>query len=205
MITTNDRELAGRIRRAVSLGYADVGACKGKIAKRDIQNPGYFRHVSMGWNYRMPELCAAVGLAQLERIDELIKARIDSANLFLDAARGCEWLVPQYVDKSSVCAYWSFVCKLERDDITWLDFRDRYAELGGDGIYSAWALTYLEPVFQKPDMRERYHPARDYKKGLCPVAEYLQPRLLQFKTNYWDIGEAEAQAGILRSTIESFS
>ena len=36
--------------------------------KTDIQDPSYKRHASMGWNYRMPELCSAVALGQVERI-----------------------------------------------------------------------------------------------------------------------------------------
>ena len=40
-----------------------------------------------------------------------------------------------------------------------------------------------------------------YRKGLCPVAEKLQPRMLQFKTNYWDWEKAEQQADVLEKTI----
>jgi perosamine synthetase len=44
-----------------------------------------------------------------------------------------------------------------------------------------------------------------YKRGLCPVAEDLQPRLMQFKTNYWDLADADRQASILHDTIRSLS
>ena len=53
--------------------------------KKDIQNPDYSRHVSMGWNYRMPELCAAVALAQVENIDTLVEQRCKVAKLFNNA------------------------------------------------------------------------------------------------------------------------
>ena len=43
-----------------------------------------------------------------------------------------------------------------------------------------------------------------YGNGLCPVAESVQPCLLQFKTNYWDERQAVKQAGILRQTISFF-
>jgi perosamine synthetase len=36
------------------------------------------------------------------------------------------------------------------------------------------------------------------------VAERIQPRLVQFKTNYWQIGRAHEQAEILRRTLASF-
>ena len=45
---------------------------------------------------------------------------------------------------------------------------------------------------------------RKYKKGLCPNAEYLQPRLLQFKTSYWDISKAHEQANVLYKTLRNY-
>jgi perosamine synthetase len=43
-----------------------------------------------------------------------------------------------------------------------------------------------------------------YEKGLCPNAEYLQPRMIQLKTNYWNIDEAKKQAEILHKCINMF-
>lgn len=207
MITTNDPELADKVRRVASLGYAGVGAKKGKITKADIQDPNYFRHVTMGWNYRMSELCAAVALAQVENMEKLVQCRIDSANLFLKEIARCDWLVPQYVAENATNTYWTVVVKLIRDDISWYDFKNKFVELGGDGIYAAWQLTYLEPMFQKMQLlgKEKYLTVSSYPKGLCPVAEYLQPRLLQFQTNYFDIEDAKKQADILGRTIDFFN
>ena len=206
IITTNDAELADKIRKVSSLGYAGVGATKGKITKSDIQDPYYFRHVSMGWNYRMAELCAAVALGQLENMEQLVQCRVESARLFLDVIKQCDWLIPQYVDDNSTHTYWTVVCCLENEKITWYDFRNKFIEFGGDGVYAAWQLTYLEPMFQRMDLlgREKYLTVKSYEKGLCPVAEYLQPRLLQFQTNYWDKEDAVKQAEILDKTIKFF-
>ena len=82
-------------------------------------------------------------------------------------------------------------------------------ELGGDGIYAAWKLTYLEPMFKTRSFlgREKFISEgilKSYEKGLCPVAERVQPKLLQFKTNYWNLTSAERQAEILKRTIDSF-
>ena len=87
ILLTDDQELAERVRKVQSLGYAGVGARKGKITKRDIQDPDYFRHVTMGWNYRMAELCCAVALAQTENIDALVQRRIEVARIFEESTR----------------------------------------------------------------------------------------------------------------------
>ena len=206
MIVTNDPELADGIRRFGSLGYASVGAAAGagKITKDVIQDPKYERHVSVGWNYRMPELCAAVALGQLERLQELVDMRIQAAGFFAEAVGGCQWLAPQAVPEGYVHSYWTYVLKLDTDgvDFDWYDFRRKYLELGGDGIYGAWQLTHLEPVFK--DQSYGADQGQAYGPGLCPVAESIQPKLLQLKTNYMDLDVAQAKAEALKRTIQHF-
>jgi perosamine synthetase len=207
MIATNDEDLANKVRRFNSLGYAGVGSRKGKISRLDIQDPNYSRHVSHGFNYRIPELCAAVALGQVERAKELVQRRVDVAELFMEAMADCNWLVPQKTPDGDTNSYWTLAVKIVNDDIGWHAFRDRFIANGGDGIYAAWKLSYLEPMFaagcpvQHPSYRGTY---QTYAPGLCPVAESIQPRLLQFKTNYWDWNEALQQAEILSRTIREF-
>lgn len=208
MVLVDDLDLAIRIRRFNSLGYAGVGAEKGKISKKDIQEPNYSRHVSFGYNYRMPELCAAVALGQFERIDDLVERRQKVARLFSEVIDGCPWLIPQKAEAEYDNAYWSYAVVLEHPDITWYQFRDTFCSLGGDGIYAAWKLTYLEPMFG--DGCPSQHPAynghyQEYEPGLCPNAEAIQPKLVQFKTDYWDWNEAEKQAEILQKVIEGYT
>lgn len=209
MIITNDIDLAEKIRKVQSLGYAGVSATKGKITKKDIQNPDYSRHVSMGWNYRMPELCAAVALAQVENIDSLVEQRCKVARLFTEAVGDINWFKPQKVGEDYVNSYWTWVAKLDRDDISWDEFRNKFIENGGDGVYAAWKLTYLEPMFQELNLlgRENFISKENilkYQIGLCPIAEKIGPKLVQFKTNYWDIAQAKKQASILRKTLMNF-
>jgi perosamine synthetase len=211
IILTRNENLANSIRQIQSLGYAGVSAKQGKISKRDIQDPDYYRHISMGWNYRMPELCCAVALAQVENIDELIERRKKVAFIFSEASRGYEeWFTPQYVGNDYVNSYWTWTAQIKDKTIRWHDFRNQFVKNGGDGIFGAWQLTYLEPMFLNNSLlgREKFISRENlmkYQRGLCPIAESLQPRLMQFKTNYWDINKAYSQAEILRTTLRHFS
>ena len=80
----------------MSLGYAGVSSKSGKVTRQEIQHPDYKRHVSLGWNYRMPELACAVALAQVENIDPLVERRIEVGNLFKSVVEPySEWFRPQ--------------------------------------------------------------------------------------------------------------
>jgi perosamine synthetase len=207
MIVTDDLELANKIRQIQSLGYAGVSADKSKITKKDIQDPSYDRHVTLGWNYRMPELCCAVALAQLENILPLVSRRQNVAEIFENKTKHFhEWFTPQHTPENCTNSYWTWVCKLDTSKISWHLFTDTFYSNGGDGVYGAWKLTYLEPMFVNMNLLGREHFISDknkakYKIGCCPKAEALQPRLLQFKTNYWDIDAAHKQADILFKTL----
>ncbi len=213
LVCTNDAGIADEVRRFSVLGYGSVSRAKGIITKDDIQSPKYDRHTQMGYNYRMPELCAAVALGQLEHLDELVQRRIDVANLFINAMDNCTWLKPQVTPAYSENSYWALAVRLVSSDIMWADFRKKYMELGGDGIYAAWKLSYMEPMFQKGKrdfsgkekvMEATYGNVPEYLEGLCPVAERVQKQIFAFKTNYWDWNRAVKQANILKKTIASY-
>ncbi len=199
IVITDDKNLALAVRRISSLGYSGLSSGKGKITKNDIQSPDYYRHVSPGFNYRMPELCAAVVLGQIERQEELVERRIAVANLFADVIKDVDWLKPQFTPNYCRNTYWTYVLKLNSDDLDWIAFRDKFQEFGGDGIYAPWKLTYQEPFFENLSLSNRESNPH------CPNAEALQTTLLQFKTNYWKWHDAELQADILEKTINYYS
>lgn len=209
MVTTSNREYADRVARHASLGYGLVsaGAGKSKIDKRAIVSPDFKRHVCLGFNYRMSELCAAVSLAQLERLDEFLAWRKRSAAALAAVVTNCEWLTPQHVPDYCEHSYWAYVVRLEPGGGApgWQQFYDKFCELGGDGFYGAWSLTYLEPTFQDGSVFADKSLARPYPPGTCPTAENTQPRLVQFKTNLGDQASIDRQAEALAATIKYFS
>lgn len=205
MLITNNEKYADNARRFNCLGYAGVSAKQGKITRNDIQDPKYSRHVSLGFNYRMSELQAAVALAQLERVEELVNVRIEVAKIFDQAISNCQFLKRQVQPSEVVNSYWAYSLVLDTNnpDIDWYRFRDLFQKNGGDGYYAAWKLSYNEPLFQNliqhmPGVWQKFN------SDLCPTSEYLQPRMLQLKTNYWNLEEAKVQADILRKTINMY-
>ncbi len=205
MLVTNNEELADNARRISCLGYAGVSAKQQKITREDIQDPNYSRHVSEGFNYRMSELQAACALGQLERAEELIGIRLEVAKIFDEAIAGCDFLRRQVEQKDTKCTFWSYsmVLLTDKPEREWYRFRKLFQKNGGDPYYAAWKLSYEEPLFLDI-IQHRPGVWQKYNSELCPTAEYLQKRMIQLKTNYWDLNEAYAQAEALVKTIKEF-
>ena len=210
LVVTDDDELALKMRKFGALGYRVAKANDGRVRsnKDFFQDPNYKRHDTRGYNYRMPEIAAAMGLAQAERLEEFIQLRIDIARMFLEVVDGCDYLVPQKVPEGCNNTYWTVAMRYLRDDVSWYDFRHKYMDFGGDGIYAAWALLYHEEVFSSGIWREHCPPL--YKEleypleGVCPNAELVQPQIMQFVANYGDIDEWEPKVDALAKTIRHF-
>jgi perosamine synthetase len=212
IIVCDDEELGDRIRKLSCQGFRNATAQSGKIrvSKDLFQNPLYRRHSMYGFMYRLPEVAAAMGLGQLEKLDWFVSLRKKMASKFLDVIKElkCKWLVPQEVPEGDVNSYYTFAAKYTRSDVSWTDFRRKYVKYGGDGIYAAWALCYREDSV--PDvlsMLEKMHLGGRLAthQGLCPIAEKIQPQLMQFTTNQKDESEMDKQAECLYKTISYFS
>lgn len=212
MIITNNGDYARSARKIGGHGFKNLKADEGRIRlNQDVfQSPYYKRHDILGWNYRLSEFNAAVALAQLERIDELLTLRIKAARLFIEVMKDCDYLIPQKVPAGYTHSYYTLAVLYEgkeRAGIPWEDFRKEYIKEGGDGFYGAWSVPYLEPVISERQFAKRcpwvYKNIR-YPQGLCPVAESIQPKIMQFKTNYRDIELAKRKAEALRKVIKKF-
>ncbi len=217
MVVTNDELLAEKVRKVAGLGYKTLTATQAlrRVLPTDFQNPNYKRHDTLGWNYRMTEICAAVGLAQLERVEELVNRRQFIGSLFDKAVEGCSWMIPQKSPEGVINTYWTYAVKYEGEKeigVSWKEFYDLYVKNGGDGFYGALSLQYLEPAIKNKEWLGTYLPKCElyknkfnYEEGLCPVAEELQPKIMQFKTNYRNLDIAKKKTSILRETIKQLS
>ena len=197
-------------RKISNHGFINSTAKEGrtKLNLDVFQNPNYKRHDEIGWNYRLSEFSAAVTLAQLEKLDEIVERRIQVANMFLDvlSETNCGFLIPQFQPEGYKNSYWSLALVFEEEKcgMTWQDFRKRYVNNGGDGIYGAWSVPYLEPVMSEGNFRKmnpHVYENISYHKGLCPVAEETQQKIMQLKTNYRNLDLAREKADIFKQTI----
>ncbi len=202
MIVSNDGRLATQARKFAGIGYKHMTSTAGRthLALSAVQDPAYERFDTIGLNYRMNAISAAVGLAQLERVEHIVARRQACGRLFSEAISGCDWMVPQVVGPEFEHAYYTFGVDYRGElarGVKWKEFYSRYIEMGGDGFYGCVMVPYLEPA-----LRGKEIGGRRLGPGLCPKAEDLQQRVMAFKTNYRDLGVAQRKAEILSSLID---
>ena len=82
----------------------------------------------------------------------------------------------------------------EQMGITWHEFRKKYIEFGGDGIFAAWKTVNNEPCFKNNNIGY----------GEVPIAETLQKNLMQFTANQKNEKERGIQLNALKKTIQHF-
>ena len=201
MIVSNDENMAQKIRKFAGIGYKHMSAKAGRtsLAMSTVQDPDYKRFDTLGLNYRMTEVSAAIGLAQFERIKSMVSRRQAVAKIFDEAVGDCDWMVCQKVPEGYIHSHYTYSVKYygeEKHGVSWKQFYNQYKEMGGDGFYGACKVPYLEPVFKDLEIN-----GVRYGKGLCPVAEEIQPRIMQFKTNYKNLEVAKEKADILNRLI----
>ena len=198
IVLTDDKDIAIKMRQFGGVGFKNITAQSGKvrISRDNFQDPNWERHNIFAYNYRMPELCAAVGLAQCERLEKFVELRVKMGQQYLEVLSDSKLFFPQKTQDGFKNTYWTFAAKFLGDDfgIGWQEFRKKYIEFGGDGIYAAHQLVYNEPCFKNY-----------YKSSNTPVAEDLQKQLMLFTTNQKDENERNIQISALEKTLRFFT
>jgi perosamine synthetase len=120
----------------------------------------WLSHVRLGWNYRMDEMSAALGVAQLERIDEILAARERVAASYLKIFSEVPGVIVPEIDPRAGMSWFVFVIRFaEQYD------RDLIMErLSKRGI---GCRPYFTPIHLQPFYVEQY----GYKPGDFPVTE----------------------------------
>jgi perosamine synthetase len=168
---------------------------------RSLRNQGrtydtgaWFDHVRLGFNYRWTDVQAAIGIAQLEKLDEILERRAAAAARYGELLAGVAGVEAPIADDGAHRRSWFvYVVKLAPE----LDRARVMAELREQGIGTA---EYVPCVHLQPYLRERF----GFAEGMCPVAEDACSRTLALP--FFTRLEAEDQERVvdaLRAAVEA--
>lgn len=154
MVTTHDERTWRMVKSLRNQGRADGG--------------GWLDHAYLGYNYRIDDIRAAIGIAQLEKLDEIIRKRAEVAGRYAGLLAGIDGVeLPWPDDADHTRSWFVYVVKLDRG----IDREAVIEHLAGAGVATS---RYLPSIHLQSYMRERF----GFREGLCPVSEDASTRTL---------------------------
>ncbi|MEJ7775860.1 MAG: UDP-4-amino-4,6-dideoxy-N-acetyl-beta-L-altrosamine transaminase [Sphingomicrobium sp.] len=175
LATTNSPKLAAAMRLFRSHGITRDPS----EMEREPDGGWYYEQIALGFNYRMTEIQAALGISQMNRLDAFVARRRELAARY-DRSFAGERLTAPWQAPEGRSSYHLYIVRLESPS-NWLDHRAAYDRLREDGI--GVNLHYM-PVYLQPHYRRL-----GFRPGHCPEAERYYAEAISIPL-YYGLSEA---------------
>lgn len=155
--TTNSKKLATKLELLRSHGVTRDSS----LMHNESQGGWYYEQIDLGFNYRMTEMQAALGVSQMSRLNDFVARRNELALGYDELLKNLPLITPFQI-KESYSGRHLYVIRLKLDEIT-LSHKDVFEKLRENGI--GVNLHYI-PVHTQP-----YYKGLGFKQGQFPIAE----------------------------------
>lgn len=185
-ITTNDPALARKLAALRSHGITrdpDEMECN--------DGPWYYEQQSLGFNYRMTEIQAALGLSQMSRLNTFVARRRELAKRYDRLLAESDFELPQLDTDDSSSSWHLYVIRLPEGSGT-LARRHLFEKLRSDGI---GVNVHYIPVTRQP-----YYRKLGFDPDRFPVAENYYERVISIPL-YYDMTESQ-QDTVVKCLLE---
>jgi perosamine synthetase len=132
-----------------------------------LETSSWLQHGRLGYNYRLDDLSAALGIGQLEKLDRILLARREVAARYGELLRGVDVEIPLEDDVDHVRSWFVYVVKLPAAV-------DRGAVMERLAAQDIATAPYLPSIHLQSYMRERY----GFSEGMLPVSEDCSARTM---------------------------
>ncbi len=153
MIVTDNDEIASLCRSMRNQGRDEMGS--------------WLEHVRLGYNYRLDEMSAALGVSQFQRLESFLEKRARVAALYTERLRELDWIRPPKIKPHVHMSWFVYVVTLaeglSRDPIM--------ARLAEQGIPTR---GYFSPIHTQPYIQKRFADLT----GTLPVTESVAQRTI---------------------------
>lgn len=156
IIVTDDEKIYKLCRSMRNQGRSDDGA--------------WLQHERLGFNYRLSDINCALGIAQLERIDEILAKREKVAKLYNERLKEINGLILPHFEVNKRISWFVYVVRLQ-DKYSREDRDEILEKLKEKGIGCS---NYFSPIHLQPFYRRLF----DYKEGDFPITEKVSERTI---------------------------
>jgi UDP-4-amino-4,6-dideoxy-N-acetyl-beta-L-altrosamine transaminase len=189
MAVTNNQYLENRLKLFRSHGITSTPEEMTLCPNNEIWN---YQQIELGYNYRMTEIQAALGISQIKRLDEFVKKRHKIASRYDHELIDLPVSTPSQ-HKDSYSAFHLYPVQVEHDNASKTQL-EVYESMRGSNILVN--LHYI-PVYRQP-----FYKSLGFKKGYCQTAEKYFKSTISIPM-YPSLSKNE-QTSVIRSLIKAF-
>ncbi|MDR6553598.1 UDP-4-amino-4,6-dideoxy-N-acetyl-beta-L-altrosamine transaminase [Paenibacillus qinlingensis] len=155
MIVTDDADYAKKLKlfRSHGITREDIAEDKG---------PWYYEMTALGYNYRMTDIQAALGISQLKRLDEFVDRRKALIEMYNEEFQHLDVAITPFQLADTDSSWHLYILRLNLEKLS-ADRKQIFKALQAENI--GVNIHYI-PVYFHP-----YYQGLGYEKGLCPIAE----------------------------------
>lgn len=185
MLLTNQKCLADKVALLRSHGITRDS----DLMTKEPDGAWYYQQIDLGFNYRMTDLQAALGLSQLERLDQYVSRRNDIAKRYTEHINS-ELIQLPYVDASCYSAFHLYIVRVHFQDENLHKILFGRLREHGIGVNLHYIPVYLQPWFEK----------MGFSSGYCAEAEryYSQAISLPIFPSMTDLEQDEVCTTLLK-------
>ncbi len=157
VITTDNREIHEKLKR-----FRSHGITKNPDEMGRSEGPWYYEMTDLGYNYRMTDIQAALGISQIKKIDRFLSLRNQWAQLYQQAFSDMDGIIPPYQPDDVRSGWHLYVIRLEQEKLK-AGRKEIFEALRAEniGVHVHYIPVYWHPYYEK----------LGFLKGLCPQAE----------------------------------
>jgi len=156
---TNDLELAERMAMLRTHGISRAP----EVMEGPSEGPWYYQMLALGWNYRLTDVQAALGLSQIKRLSEYVRRRTELADRYDRLLAGSGLTLPQRISASA--SAWHLYVIGWTPPASGLSRRDAFVRLrqAGIGVNVHYIPIHLQPVYRRLGFAPgQFQNAEDY-------------------------------------------
>jgi UDP-4-amino-4,6-dideoxy-N-acetyl-beta-L-altrosamine transaminase len=164
IVTTNSEDLYKKM-----MIFRTHGITRDQEVLNENHGPWYYEQQLLGYNYRLTDVQSALGISQINKIDDFITRRREIVKLYNDAFKALKEIVTPFEAEFSNSGWHIYVIKVKPGLLT-VTRKEIFEALQAENI--GVNVHYL-PVYLHP-----YYRDLGYEKGICPNAEELYENMI---------------------------